>query len=482
MNMASGREPQAEGDVNALLAWVSMRTGLSFRSQSDNARAAVQRFLRATPTSSLEDAKQRLESDQASFDDLVGKLTVGETYFFRHEAQFDMIATSFLEFVKTHRPADHRIRVWSAGCATGEEVWSLAALFAASEVADRSHVLGTDISRSALLHARRGHYRRWSLRGQAGERMQPWLRNVEHGVRPVESLESMVSFEYLNLAEDAYPSLATHTLGLDLILCRNVLIYFDRQTIDSVADRFFRSLAPGGWLLTGASDPNLAHSAPFEIHGTPAGIVYRRPAESVAAKAQPTAPAPAPRAQPQIPSKREPVTAPAASGAPLTSDGRVAAAACALTAGNYERVLSLTQDQARDCECCILRTRALANLDPSRAEEFCTQATRLHPTNIELHYLRTVLLAELGRYEDAAEAGRRVVFLDRNLAVGHMALGTIWHRLGDTRSARRAFRNAIRICEALPAAEFVRLSDGETAQRLAESAVRHLELLDDLAN
>ena len=89
--------------------------------------------------------------------------------------------------------------------------------------------------------------------------------------------DRLVSFEYLNLAEDTYPSFATNTVGMDLILCRNVLIYFDQQTITRVAQRLFQSLSPGGWLIAGASDPPLHRYAPFEVNSTAIGRVYVRP-------------------------------------------------------------------------------------------------------------------------------------------------------------------------------------------------------------
>ena len=84
-------------------------------------------------------------------------------------------------------------------------------------------------------------------------------------------------FEYLNLALDLYPSIATGTRNLDLILCRNVLIYFGRETVKAVARRLFDSLAEGGWLLLAAGDPIIDDYAPFETIVTEKGVAYRRP-------------------------------------------------------------------------------------------------------------------------------------------------------------------------------------------------------------
>src|SRR5262249_5413501 len=129
------------------------------------------------------------------------------------------------------------VRAWSAGCASGEEAYSLAMVFAEEGLADRAYLLATDVSGAALAKARRATYGSWALRGDGAAAALPHLER--HGDRFVvkEPIRRLVTFERLNLALDLYPSLETGTLGLDLILCRNVLIYFDSVTIRAVADR-----------------------------------------------------------------------------------------------------------------------------------------------------------------------------------------------------------------------------------------------------
>ncbi|MBC7818112.1 MAG: hypothetical protein IAG10_14580 [Planctomycetaceae bacterium] len=125
----------------------------------------------------------------------------------------------------------------------------------------------------------------------------------------------------------------------------------------------------------------------------------------------------------------------------------------------------------------MIQVRALANSDVSRAEQVCGAATARHPLSVELHYLHAVLLLELGQVEAAASAARRVIYLDRSLALAHFTLGSILRGLGDSEGARRAYRNARDLCEARPADELVPLSDGERAGRLKEAADLQLTLL-----
>ena len=122
------------------------------------------------------------------------------------------------------------------------------------------------------------------MRGEGADAAKPYLQPYEGRFLVAEHIHRRVNFEYLNLALDVYPSLTTDTWGMDIILCRNVLIYFDPQAIRAVARRLYQALAVGGWLLTAASDPPLAAYAPFETVTTDAGLLYRRNPAAIADK------------------------------------------------------------------------------------------------------------------------------------------------------------------------------------------------------
>jgi chemotaxis protein methyltransferase CheR len=459
------------------------RTGLRFApDRSDAAEVGMRRAMARAKISDPDEYRQLLQADAAALDDLVAELAVGETYFFREPQQFAFIRTTVLADVRRRRGPEPHFRTWSAGCASGEEAYSLAIVLEEEGFGDRAHVHATDMSRAALARARRAVYGAWSLRGEGAETARRHLR--PDGSRFVldESIRRRVSFEYLNLALDVYPSFATGTWGMDLILCRNVLIYFDPAAVAGVARRLFASLAPGGWLLTASSDPPLSGHAPYETVVTDAGVFYRR-AEAVAfappavAPAPPPVPPPAPpkatrRTVPTGPPRPEPVTP--------APDPR-AEAREALARGEYARAAALTGYLTADPEACALHVRALANLDPDAARQACADAAARHPLAAELHYLEAVLLVDAGRDEEAARAARRVLYVDRTLAAAHFTLGSILRRLGRPAGARRAYRNARDLCAARPADEVVPLSDGEHAGRLAEAAAAQLVVLEAAA-
>ena len=112
-------------ETEALIDWISQQTGLSFRSQRDSAAEIINRYIQRSNSGPAAACRQKLESNQAAFEDLVGELTIGETYFYRDEKQFELIAGEFLDVMQASRPDDHRLRAWSAGCASSDDAWTL---------------------------------------------------------------------------------------------------------------------------------------------------------------------------------------------------------------------------------------------------------------------------------------------------------------------------------------------------------------------
>jgi chemotaxis protein methyltransferase CheR len=142
------------------------------------------------------------------------------------------------------------------------------------------------------------------------------------------------------------------------------------------------------------------------------------------------------------------------------------------------RVVPTTADLLEDAGRASQHVRGLANRDAAAAAEACTRALERHPLSAELHFLHAALLLDGNRAEDALRALRRVVYLDRSLAIAHFMLGAVLSRRGDLSGACRAYRNARDLCAARPVEEMVPLADGETAGRLAEIAGAELMLLE----
>lgn len=448
-----GADRLPELSVNAVLDLVRRRAGLIFsparRRDVENAiTVAMTRERLADPARLL----QRLIGDEAAFAALIADLTVGETYFLREAAQIDILRRLVLPDV-VQRKGQGQLRLWSAGCASGEEAYSLAILLEQLGIGNPATIVGTDISQAALTRARSADYGTWSLRGVAPNVIAQFFQRRGDRYVLVDRLRRQVTFGALNLAAPEYRAVMPVLSEMDLILCRNVLIYFATEAVEAIAGRLHDALSPGGWLVTGPSDPPLWSHAPFETVVTAGGVFYRRrlgpDAPKPAVSPKPFSFAPPPTAQPM----RQPVPA-TLPPQPLPEPSQVPA------------------DPRPDI-------RALADSgQPQAALAAVIAAIGRFPLDAELHYLRAVLQIDLGLLDDAVATLRRVLYLDGALAVAHLTLGTVLRRLGAVDEARRAFRNALTLCAALPADAPVALAEGERAGRLAAAAEAQLAGLE----
>jgi len=477
MSSASWSHP-AFGPIGDL---VRRRSGLAFLLERPaELEAGIRRAMEHARIHDPDEYLARLQDSDRVLDALLDEVTIGETYFFREPEHFRQIRQRVLPPLIQGEAATRPIRAWSAGCATGEEAWSLAFVLAQEGLASRTRVLGTDVSRRALAAAQRGVYRPWALRAcDQNQRFAFFAaRGADYEVLP--RFRDLATFRYLNLAVDAFPSLANGTWGLDLILCRNVLIYFDRETTQRVLSHFYEALSEGGWLILGSSDPMATGFAPFEPVITEAGVFYRRRPEVayVARSAPAPVKAPAasspragvPRAEHRPPPASTPSTPPAAP---------VDEARAALAVGDYARCLELTARHPTDRNAALLGLRAKAAVSGAAAALVDASAlVERFPLDAEGHYVHAALLAQAG-LDDAAEVAlRRVLYLDRTLAVAHVVLASLLARRGDGVGARRAWENARVSCAALAPETPLPLADGETAGALAEAAAAQLALLD----
>ncbi len=260
-----------------IAALAHLLAGLVFPSnRQPSAEAGMRRAMSALRIGQPDALLRAFETPGVARDAVLAELTVGESYFFRDSAQLDLLATDVLPARLESHGAARPLRLWSAGCASGEEPHTLAIMLREQRWPHPAIILGTDIARPRLDAARRGRYTRWALRGVSNDRIARWFSRSGTFYDLVPEVRDAVQFRLLNLAVDDYTLPEQGVEGFDVVLCRNVMIYFDMPTVAAIATRLLASLAPDGWLVLGASDPALAHVVPCEVVVTPAGIAYRR--------------------------------------------------------------------------------------------------------------------------------------------------------------------------------------------------------------
>lgn len=360
---------------------------------------------------------------------LIERLTVGETHFFRHQEIFDALR----DVVGPTLLQDNRsgpVRIWSAACSTGAEAYSVSISLRREVGIGHSarpvSILGTDVNRSALRRAKRGEYTEWDLRGMP-EQFRPTCFVHREGnwvIRP--EFQEGVEFRYHNLVRHPYPSLVNNLIDLDLILCRNVLIYFDEVTVRRVVGRLFDCLADGGWLLVGHAEPSIALFAAFETVNAPGAVLYRktvgtsvgRPGKPVVLKRA------SPRAN-EMPSARPTATARA---------GRLRAAP------RPARRESASPSADRDAW--LRRVRESADRGDLRAVDgHCTARAAADPLDAAPYLYLALVAEQRGRYPEAVALIRKTLYADRSIAVAHYHLGILLRRSGELAAARLAYQN-----------------------------------------
>jgi chemotaxis protein methyltransferase CheR len=215
-------------------------------------------------------------SRKGELEEVVERVTTNETYFFRELNQLQALAEEILPELHARRPRGRRLAIWSAGCATGEEAYTVAILILESGLFGEwdVRIFGNDISRRVLQVARKGAYGRSSFRATEERYIRRYFRQVEGKFQVRDEVKSMVSFGHLNLLDEDMLAIVG---DIDVILCRNVLIYFDQAARKRVVATFHRKLVKGGYLLLGHSESLLNLSTDYELVHLRRDMVYRRP-------------------------------------------------------------------------------------------------------------------------------------------------------------------------------------------------------------
>jgi chemotaxis protein methyltransferase CheR len=361
-------------------------------------QAALSAALRRVAPGTDPDAFLRAISDPGRRRDLIDRLidevTVQETTFARDGSQLEAIGWhGLLQPARAAGPGT--IRVWSAGCATGEEAYTLAlladqAFVPASAPVD---VLGTDISAAAIAAAGAGRYDERAVRAlAASSRRRYFGRPAGGGYLVGERLRRLVRFGRHNLARGAFPP--PGEAAFDLVVCRNVLIYFEPPLAAQVIEALQRSLRPGGLLVLGAAD------ALMRI--TPRPAVLAAPAAGAAQPGRPGGP--------DGPRGRPPGPRPA-----LSREQRLAAALDAADKSD--------------------RGEALAQVASLLAD---------NPLDADAHFVRGLVTLAAGEPEQAVAALRRALYADPTFSLAAFTLGRAHDALGDGPAARRAYERVLR--------------------------------------
>ena len=424
---------------------------------------------------------------------LAGNLTIGETYFFREHRVFQILEQEVLpELVRSPRHRPNRLRLWSAGCCSGEEPFSIAITVQRSlqKLDDwKVTILGSDINPRFLKKASKGVFGEWSFRNAPA-----WLKatyfekreNANWEIRP--EIRKMVRFFHLNLARDVYPDLVNETNAMDVIFCRNVLIYFAPEQANRVLENLSRCLVEGGWLVLSPSETaHLSVTQLASVHFNGA-VLFRKESKRTTLAGSPGLDTRQTAAGSAIPSSEPgsslPVTSPpvAERGVPTieSSSQTQGPSQQGHQSGSEDRSSPFVASGARDRRAITLQARTMANQGLlAEAIALCDLAIALDKVDPSTHYLRAIVLNEQGNQDQASQAFGRAIYLDSNFVLAHFALGNLARASGAGLAARKHFENARSLAERYPPDAILPESDGITASRFCQIITELLELDSD---
>jgi chemotaxis protein methyltransferase CheR len=437
-------------------------------------------------------AQLRELTGQQELRSLIPLVTVGKTEFFRDTRQFEAFEYSVLpQVLELGRGEGRQVKIWSAGCATGEEPYSLAmASMERGATPEAAEVWATDLNPVATESASKGYFPARRLVGVSEARVTRFFSPVDGGYQVTPELRAMIRFDGQNLAAPVWPQILARSL--DVIFCRNVIIYFDQPTIVGVMERFYESLRPGGWMFLGYSESLFKISTRFEMVEVGGTFAYQRPMAAVR-KPQTLTTVTRPPSQPLPPpstrsatdvesvlrdlkrrtkereeaAKRDalkkaaphrPISAVlpvASSPTPLPIESlkqtpveRLAEVIDAIERGDFPKALRtshrLADDEPDDLAARLTLGNVhalMGNLDEAR--DAYQLALSREPLCVEARLYLALAAMQVGQLDEAKLELTRALFLEPTLAVGHYLLGQVFERRSDADSALRSYRNAI---------------------------------------
>ena len=497
------------GDYLRFRDMVTRRCGLYF---PDKKRADLElgifKGLENSRVDNLDAYYQFLNNDtsesQMEFDRLVNFLTIGETHFFRDTPQFDAIANFVLPSLIDRKREEAKaagtvpqLRLWSAGCASGEEPYSLAILLH-ELIPDLLNwhilILGTDINDKTLDKARQAVYSDWSFRESRALALRSiYFTRHDKTYHLQDNIKRMVTFAQQNLIEDKFPAIHNNLIAMDMIICRNVMIYFATETVQELIHQYYETLVNQGWLIVGHSEPSLMLYRAFTAQTFPGTLLYQKTGKPTAVPDDWDLLVPAhtngrhqidavksvkietdtfvspalPRRTGLLnPAKVEPTVNedPYHVALRLLSQGQTQLAITTLQ-NDFDKLPRLHRPYAH----CLLARVYADQGKGAEARRLAELAITENNLLTEPYLILSMLDEHEGHLTTAVANLKKVIYLDSHSVIAHFNLGMLYQRQNQLKDARRAFRNAQNLLANQPPETLIPDSGETTVKRLSKT-------------
>lgn len=440
----------------------------------------LQSILMTPPIQSLDDWMNTClhsSNTQQRAEILIQLLKMNETYFFREQPVLDVFEHQIIpQLIQKRSQTTKTIRVWCAGCSTGEEPYTLAMILR-DRIPDVEQwsitILATDINPLSLQKAALGRYRDWSFRDAGANRFKKYFTQSsshEYVIDP--RIQKTVTFQQLNLAGDCYPPHQTNTEAMDVIFCRNVLMYFTPHHIQNTVQRLQASLQEGGWLIFGLAETGLISHPALHTQSFAHATVYQKRSYS-----------------------SPPIHAAAMTAIDAAQTGEIQNISCESTGaghrfiqrcddmdcddidtmpsqplrlseptrdhsvqntlldqakhyfmqGQYKKVIDLLEP-LQTKEAVLLTIRSFANMGRAQdAARLAEDEIKENPFAEELFYLQAVSEIEMGQINRAVCLLQQALYLNPNYILSHFLLGNLYHLQHNHKQAKLCMRNVMKL-------------------------------------
>ena len=420
---------------------VEARTGLAANRQSTD---ALEELVLNLSEGDLFTYWQKLGDSRdtdAIWQELIDALTIGETYFLRDKAHFQLLREEILPMLIRQRKSERKLTIWSVGCATGEEPYSLA-ITLHELLPDHANwsieILGSDLNEKALRTARRGIYRKWAFRHTDLDFQGRYFDPVKDGLQIKPTIQNMVRFRQANLFD------RTLLTNCDMILCRNVIIYFGHEHTQQAETILFDALTPGGWLLLGHSETMQSDRNRWSMDHFPGMPLFQKSTHKpennkVGQKAHP--------AKQRTLTQEIQIVKPAEIGVGHQEE-LYSRAVHAVHEEQYNSAAKYAQlllnNHAEHVEAHTLLASIYASRnDLQNAHAHIDNALYLDPLAANAHYLRALLYLEAGRQEEAHKSLVAALYCQMHHPLASFLLGNLNAQSGKLKRATHYWQNTL---------------------------------------
>ena len=511
---------------------IAKRTGLKIREQDKfNLNKHIWTRMKALQLKLPEDYYQLLESDiiasNQEWHNLVVLLTNNESYFFRDDQQINVLRNHIFPELIKRKQSTKTIRICSAGCSTGEEPYSLAIILK-ELIPDLRQwnltILGIDINRVALRSAEEGIYSPWSFRGVSEDIKQRYFQLINNRYHLSREIKQMVKFQTINLLKDPFPQIQFDLKDMDLLICRNVFIYFKLPAIASVLEKIYHTLQPLGYFIAGHAELAGQDLSQFQTLAFPESIVYQRPDSNNSVPKNPNLVYEKNLiSQEKLPdqfSSRSThlhfssLISPENNksvGLPKVEIPNIGELERPLTKINHQKAIGINLSEQQQATLNIQETIQQAELlwqqqkynlainqlekvlasnniswyvyqlmaqiyaDMGKYEvaaQSCQQALEIDAVAVSTHYLLAKIAEEKGNIEKAKQIFKKIIYLDQEFVLAYLDLSYLYQQEGDKQRSSKMQQNAIDILYELPPDTKIKGRDNLTAAQLIGSVLK----------